>query len=136
MYSGIEKRHLARLITLRRPFDSASRNTSASDMPQCLIVESKLIALRRLFGYHLTSSLICLLGGIAIDKKQSSLLFVGVAQLVEHGTHKPGVAGALPAADTKKTLKLYDFMYNSMSSLFLKRKKEKFNRYAGVAQFG
>ena len=27
--------------------------------------------------------------------------YVGVAQLVEHGTHKPGVAGALPAADTK-----------------------------------
>lgn len=43
-------------------------------------------------------------------------MFVGVAQLVEHGTHKPGVAGALPAADTKNkkiALKLCNFMYNS-----------------------
>ena len=87
-YSGIEKRHLVRLITLRRPFDSASRNNE---------------------------------------------IFVGVAQLVEHGTHKPGVAGALPAADTKKidSLKLYNFMYNEMgtSELFLKRKKDVFEKY-------
>ena len=34
-HSGIEKRHLARLITLRRPFESASRNklkTKESDI--------------------------------------------------------------------------------------------------------
>ena len=41
-----------------------------------------------------------LLGGNAIDKKQSSLLFVGVAQLVEHRTHKPGVVGSIPTSDT------------------------------------
>ena len=28
-YSGMEKRYLVRLITLRRPFDSASRNNPA-----------------------------------------------------------------------------------------------------------
>ena len=26
---------------------------------------------------------------------------VGVAQLVEHGTHKPGVVGSIPTLDTK-----------------------------------
>ena len=59
------------------------------------------------------------------------MCIVGVAQLVEHGTHKPGVAGALPAADTKKTLKLYDFMYNRLgtSELFLKRKKDVFEKF-------
>ncbi len=31
--SGIEERYLARLITLRWPFDSVPRNNSASDMP-------------------------------------------------------------------------------------------------------
>lgn len=41
-----------------------------------------------------------LLDGEAIDKKQSSLLFVGVAQLVERGTHKPEVTGSFPVADT------------------------------------
>jgi hypothetical protein len=29
--SGVEKRYLVRLITLRQPFDSAPRNTQASD---------------------------------------------------------------------------------------------------------
>ncbi|TSD00522.1 MAG: hypothetical protein Greene101449_132 [Candidatus Peregrinibacteria bacterium Greene1014_49] len=28
------------------------------------------------------------------------LIHVTVAQLVEHGTHKPGVAGSIPARDT------------------------------------
>ena len=41
-----------------------------------------------------------LLGGSAIDIKQSSLLYVGVAQLVERGTHKPEVTGSFPVADT------------------------------------
>jgi hypothetical protein len=27
-------------------------------------------------------------------------VFVGVAQLVEHGTHKPGVVGSSPTLDT------------------------------------
>jgi hypothetical protein len=42
------------------------------------------------------------LGGIAIDIKQSSLLYVGVAQVVEHGTHKPNVGSASLPADTLK----------------------------------
>ena len=33
MHSGVEKRHLVRLITLRPTFDSWPRNNSASDMP-------------------------------------------------------------------------------------------------------
>lgn len=28
-------------------------------------------------------------------------LNVGVAQLVEHGTHKPGVVGSIPTSDTR-----------------------------------
>ena len=41
-----------------------------------------------------------LLGGNAIDKTQSSLRFVGVAQSVERRTHKPQVTGSIPVADT------------------------------------
>ena len=42
------------------------------------------------------------LSGIAIDKKQSSLLFVGVAQLVEQRDHNPQVVGSSPTPDTKQ----------------------------------
>ena len=34
---------------------------------------------------------------------------VGVAQLVEHGTHKPGVVGSIPTPDTKTVLKIIYF---------------------------
>ena len=34
----------------------------------------------------------------------TSTSFVGVAQLVEHGTHKPGVASSILAPDTKKAV--------------------------------
>lgn len=63
------------------------------------------------------------------------LYHVGVAQLVEHLTHKEKVAGAHPAVDTLKTdsLKLYDFMYNrdvkDFKGLYLKRKKKIFDNY-------
>ena len=50
-----------------------------------------------------------LLGGVTIDKKQSSLLYVGVAQLVEHRTHKPGVVGSIPTPDTMNNMKKLQF---------------------------
>ncbi len=63
----------------------------------------------RSIASHRHHALVC---GNAIDKKQSSLLFVGIAQLVERGTHKPKVTGSIPVADTIKSLKFRDFMYN------------------------
>ena len=53
--------------------------------------------------------------GNAIDKKQSSLLFVGVAQLVEHRTHKPGVVGSIPTSDTLQINKICDNLKNTRS---------------------
>ena len=40
-------------------------------------------------------------GGQAVGAVLSLTMYVTVAQLVEHGTHKPGVAGSIPARDTK-----------------------------------
>jgi hypothetical protein len=46
---------------------------------------------------------------------------VTVAQLVEHGTHKPGVAGSIPARDTKHSVLSLAFRYTTDMQISLRQ---------------
>ena len=77
-------------------------------MAQCLIVGIKNLLLvdGSTLSRNVENAIPC---GVVIDKKQSSLLFVGVAQVVEHGTHKPNVGSASLPADTRKFFEIIRF---------------------------